>query len=724
MQIIEELAVDQFGPALREGLKHHGCGRLPEAATCYQRAYEENSADVDALLLLGIVARQVKHFPAAIAFTKLAISHKPRAAHLHLNLALAYQLAQDLEPALTSCRYALEYDPSNERAWCVLAEIEIARGDRAAARAAYEQGMSLSAAKGRAAKRLGNLLCEQQLYEAGLAAYAQGIRQAPRDALLHLSLGAAKYALGDVREAKLAYRKALSLKPNFPEAYLNLGNALYHEGSFQAAVVSYRCAIDLRPNYVKAHCNLGNALSGLSRHQEAVTSYERALKLESGSSAARHNLGNALLHLRDYGRAEECFRALLEPEQNSAEHHNSLGNALLQQRRLAEAEDCYRTALRLKPDYAAAHTNLANALLALGRRTEMERHYRHALELDPTNPGTQYNLALACLREGNFREGWERHEWRWRFSELGLRPRKFAAPQWNGQPLNGETILLHAEQGLGDTLQFIRYLPSVVARGGRVVLEVQPQLLALLQSTPSAAQVIARGERLPSFAYHLPLMSLPLIFDTSIDTIPSIFPYLKMDEEPIDAALRTHPRRAGKMRVGLVWAGNPRFRGDLLRSTTLEALLPLEEVEDVDFFSLQFGPAVEQIAPLQSRFPLTDACSSSKDFAETAAFVATLDLVVSVDTAIAHLAGATGIPVWVILPHLADWRWLEHRQDSPWYPTARLFRQPSPGDWNSVAEQVRDTLSALRRSWQSANDCEKLNSISILEEETTVLAVR
>jgi tetratricopeptide (TPR) repeat protein len=698
MQTIEGLAVAQFGPALREGLKHHGSGRLPEAATCYQRAYEENAKDADALLLLGIVARQVKHFPAAIAFTKLAISHRPRAAHLHLNLALAYQLAQDLEQALISCRHALEYDPSNESSWCALGEIESARGNHSAALAAYEQGMSVSSAKGRAARGLGNLLCEQKRYEAGRAAYAQGIRQAPRNALLHLSLGAADFALGDVRSAKLAYRKALSLKPNFPEAYLNLGNALYHEANYQAAVLSYRCAIDLRPGYVKAYCNLGNALSGLGRHQEAVTYYERALKLESRSSAARHNLGNALLHLRDYGRAEECFRALLEPDANSAEHHNSLGNALLQQRRIAEAEDCYRTALRLKPDYAAAHTNLANALLALGRRTEMERHYRHALELDPSNPGTQYNLSLACLREGNLREGWERHEWRWKFSELGLRPRKFARPQWNGQRLNGEMILLHAEQGLGDTLQFIRYLPSVVARGARVVLEVQPQLLELLRNNPYVAQVISRGERLPSFAYHLPLMSLPLVFETRIDTIPSIFPYLKMDEKTIDAAWQKHPRRPNKLRVGLVWAGNPRFRGDQLRSTTLEALLPLTEVEDVDFFSLQFGPAVEQIAPLQSRFTLTDACSSSKDFAETAAFVATLDLVVSVDTAIAHLAGAMGISVWVILPHLADWRWLEHRQDSPWYSTARLFRQPSPGDWKSVAEQVRDTLSALRRS--------------------------
>jgi tetratricopeptide (TPR) repeat protein len=702
MQTIEELAVDQFAPALREGLKHHGSGRLPEAAICYQRAYEHNPSDADALLLLGIVARQVKHFPAAIAFTKMAIAQRPQAAHIHLNLALAYLAAQELDEAKKYCSQALDLDPSSERAWCSLGEIEIARGDRSAAVVAYEQGMNLHSAKGRAATALGNHFCELQQYQAGIATFVRGIEQAPKSAALHLALGVAKFAIDKVQEAKAAYRKAITLKPNFPEAYLNLGNALYREGNFQSAAVSYRFALNLRPNYVKAYCNLGNALSGMGRYKEAIVSYEHALAIEADSSAARHNLGNALLSLREYARAEECFRGLLQPGPSVAEHHNSLGNALLQQRRLLEAEASYRTALRLKPDYAAAHTNLANALLALGRREEMEGHYRHSLQLDPNNPGTQYNLALACLREGNFREGWQRHEWRWKFRELSLRPRKFRQPQWNGQQLTGETVLLHAEQGLGDTIQFIRYLPLVAARGARIVLEVQPQLLTLLQTATCAADVCARGAALPGFAYHLPLMSLPLVFDTTVDTIPSTSPYLAVDESALKAAGQVHPRRGPNLRVGLVWAGNPRFRGDQLRSIPLETLLPLSEAEDVDFFSLQFGTAVEQLAPLQAQFPLIDACSKSTDFAETAALVATLDLVISVDTAIAHLAGAMHLPVWVLLPYLGDWRWLEQRDDSPWYPTARLFRQSSPGDWHGVAVRVRDALRVFRKDLESA----------------------
>jgi tetratricopeptide (TPR) repeat protein len=702
MQTLEELPVDQsFAPALREGLIHHGRGRLPEAALCYQRAYEQNSGDADALVLLGIVARQVKHVTAAVAFSKLAVEQRPQAAHMHLNLALAHLAAGELDLAAACCRQSLDLDPHNERIWCSMGEIEEKREDIKAARAAYQQGISLPSSRGSAAVLLGNLLCQQQEYEAGLAAYAQGISQAPTNAFLRLCLGAAKFALGDTREAKAAYSKALELNPNFPEAYLNLGNAQYHEGNFHSAAVSYRCAIALRPQYVKAYCNLGNALSGLGRYTDAVATYERALELEADSTAARHNLGNALLHLRDYSRAEECFRRLLEPESASAEHHNSLGNALLQQRRIAEAEACYRTALRLKPDYAAAHTNLGNALLALGRREEMTRHYRRGLQLDPKSPGGQYNLALSCLREGNFREGWQRHEWRWDFRELSLQRRKFAQPQWNGQALNGEAILLHAEQGLGDTLQFIRYLPLVVERGGRVLLEVQPQLKTLLNGI-KGVQVIARGEPLPAFAYHCSLMSLPLAFDTVLDTIPSQSRYLHVDAAGVDAAWQAYPHQGDNLRVGLVWAGNPRFRGDQLRSTTLEALLPLTEVDGISFFSLQFGPAVAQLAPLQSKFPVTDACSQNKDFAETAALLATLDLVISVDTAVAHLAGAMGLPVWVLLPHLADWRWLEQREDSPWYPSARLFRQSAPGDWKSLAERLREALRRFARTKQTS----------------------
>ena len=707
--------------ALHEGMLHQAGGRLREAAECYRRAYDADPGDADALLLLGIVARQTRQFPAAVELTSLAAERRPGAAHIHLNLALAWADMGEMGRAATECRRAVTLDPRSGQAWCCVGEIAERRGNGRAAVAAYARALKLPSGAAKAALALGNRLCRQERFEDALGIYARGIRRAPADAVLYFAMGAAAAMLGKTREAKAAYLKALQCRPKFAEVHLSLGNLLYNEGDFAAAAAGYARAIAVRPEYGKAHCNLGNALSALGRYAEAAACYERALAIDPEAVAARHNLGNALLHRRDYRRAEECFRVVLRLAPGGAAHHNSLGNALLQQRRDVEAEACYARALQLEPEYAAAHINLANTLLQLGRGEEMTCHYRRGVELDPASAGGQYNLALACLRQGNYREGWRRHESRWDFRELHLPRRGFAQPQWRGEALDGEAILLHAEQGLGDTLQFARYVPLVARRGGRVVLEVQPPLRRLLLGLEveglglaglgGAVRVLARGDALPAFAWHCPLMSLPLAFDTTLESIPFAVPYIQADE--VSAAWQRNPGRGEALRVGLAWAGNPRHKSDQQRSITLEQLAPLAEVRGAevrgaDFFSLQFGPAAAQIA--RARFPLIDACSHSQDFAETAAVAATMDLIISVDTAVAHLAGAMGLPVWVMLPHLADWRWLERREDSPWYPTARLFRQPAPGDWTSLVEAVREALRVLRYTFTSTRGSSAVSS--------------
>jgi tetratricopeptide (TPR) repeat protein len=694
----ETEAMPALASALHEGMVHQAGGRLREAAECYRRAYDADPGDADALLLLGILARQTRQFPAAVELISLAAERRPGAAHIHLNLALAWADGGEMDRAATECRRAVTLDPRSGQAWCCVGEIAERRGNGRAAVAAYARALKLPSGAAKAALALGNRLCRQERFEEALGIYARGIRRAPADAVLYFAMGAAAAMLGKTCEAKAAYFKALQCRPKFAEVHLSLGNLLYNEGDFAGAAAGYARAIAARPEYGKAHCNLGNALSALGQYAEAAACYERALALDPDAVAARHNLGNALLHRRDYRRAEECFREVLRLAPCGAEHHNSLGNALLQQRRDVEAEACYARALQLEPEYAAAHINLANTLLQLGRAEEMKLHYRRGVELDPTSAGGQYNLALACLREGNYREGWQRHESRWDFRELHLPRRGFAQPQWRGEALDGAAILLHAEQGLGDTLQFARYVPLVAKRGGRVVLEVQPPLRRLLLGLGGAVRVLARGDPLPAFAWQCPLMSLPVAFDTTLESIPSAAPYLQADAAAVSAAWQRFPRRGETLRVGLAWAGNPRHKSDQQRSITLEQLAPLADVRVSDvrgavFFSLQFGPAAAQIA--QARFPLVDACSRSQDFAATAAVAATMDLVISVDTSVAHLAGAMGLPVWVMLPHLADWRWLERREDSPWYPTARLFRQPAPGDWTSLVEAMREALRVL-----------------------------
>jgi tetratricopeptide (TPR) repeat protein len=677
--------------AVREGLAHHRAGKLLEAARDYQQAIAADAHDAEALLLLGILARQSAHTEAAVGLITEAAKLRPKIAGFHAALAEAHAARGDAMAAEFWSRRALELDPNLAAAWCCLGDLAAARGDDA--HAAWAEAARLDTRSARADRSLGHWLCRRGKFHEAAEAYRNGLRKTPNDAALHYALGAALAAGGHKAEAAAAYRKALRLQPNFPEVLLNLGNLYYDAGEFAAAAVCCRKALALRPTYAKAWCNLGNALQMLGGAREAVRCYERTLALSPATVAAQHNLGNAWMARRNFARAEECFRRTLAADGQRAEHHNSLGNALFQQRKNAEAEACYRRALELQPNYSAAHTNLANVLMRGADRAAMIGHYERALELDPASPGGHYNLALACLRQGRYREGWIHHEFRWDFRELRLRRRDFTAPQWRGEPLHGETVLLHAEQGLGDTLQFVRFAPLVAECGGRVVLEVQPRLVRLLRGLPGVSQVLARGEPLPEFAWHCPLMSLPLAFGTTMDTIPMRIPYLKSGPAETRAVRERWPGEG--LRVGVAWAGNPQHRSDEQRSMPLRALLPLAEIPGIRWISLQKGPACAQMQPLAGRFPLADASSACRDFAETAALAATLDLVITVDTSVAHLAGAMGIPLWVALPRLADWRWIDEGETCAWYPTARLFRQKKDGDWTAPVQRMAAELPGL-----------------------------
>jgi tetratricopeptide (TPR) repeat protein len=683
--------------AVRNGLRHHAAGRLLEASRFYQQALEQDSADADALVLLGLLARQTGKPEAAIRLTALAVRLRPGNAGFQLSLAQAHWAAGDSETAESCCRRLLERQPKFASAWCCLGELENARGQPEKARLAWEKAANLSSRSSRAEKSLGHLFSRQGNFEEAIKMYRAGLGKAPQDPALYCALGAALAAAGRKPEARTAYRKALKYRPAFPEVLLNLGNLYYNEGGFVQAAECCRKALALRPGYVKAWCNLGNALQMLGQMRGATSCYERALAIDPKTVAAHHNMGNAWVALKEYRRAEECFRRTLELEQKQARPWNSLGNALFNQRRDEEAAACYRRAIEIEPEYGVAHTNLGNVLMRLGDCAGMIRHYERAVELDPTSAGGHYNLALAWLRQGRYRESWQHHERRWDFRELRLRRRRFPQPQWKGEALgealHGETILLHAEQGLGDTLQFVRYAPLVADRGGRVVLEVQRPLKRLLKNLPRVSQVVASGEPLPEFALHCPLMSLPLAVGTALDTIPGQSPYVHADGVEVEAA-RQRWKGEG-LRVGIAWAGNPQQRSDDQRSMPLRMLLPLMEIPGVSWFSLQKGPGVQQMRGLPAEFPLVDASSVCRDLAETAGLIATLDLVISVDTSIAHLAGAMGAAVWVALPRLADWRWMDERDDSPWYATARLFRQKISGDWRTPVERMREELQSL-----------------------------
>jgi tetratricopeptide (TPR) repeat protein len=679
-----ELEVSTPSALLVKGLKHHGCGNLAAAARCYQESLSLSPHNPDALLLLGIIARQTRQFEQAMALTRAAIQQRP-AAHYFLNLAHAQRGAGDLAGAEKACRKALALAPQDPTMHCWLAEILFDCDAYAAARRCCEDALAIQPDFARAYHCIGNLLCKQSDFAAAETSYRRAIALSPDQAEFHFGLGFALQRLGDRRSAKAAFTTALKLRPSFAEAHLNLGNLYYDRGLFPAAAAHYQSALRIRSGYAKAWTNLGNALSRLNHTREAITCYQRALSIKPDSVAAHHGLGNALAEKKDWIQARQYLQHALQLNPASAESHNSLGNLHYSQKNIQDAAESYYRAVEIDSTYARAHVNLGNALLALGKHAQARSLYGRGLALDPSSPGALYNLALAQLRNGEFRQGWRNYESRWGFEELHLRRRNFRAPLWRGEQLDGQTILLHAEQGLGDTLQFVRYAPLVAARGGRVVLEVQQPLVRLLKHLPGVETVIPYGASLPAIDVHCPLMSLPLAFGNEIDAIPSADGYLNV-EAPKNPA-------SSNLRIGISWAGNPRHKGDSTRSMPLEFLLPLAEIPGITLISLQKGAVIEQLAFLKDRLPIHDAASSYEDMHETAQLVSTLDLVLSVDTAIAHLAGAMAKPVWIMLAWVADWRWMEQRADSPWYKTARLFRQSSAGDWASVASQV---VAALR----------------------------
>ena len=461
-------------------------------------------------------------------------------------------------------------------------------------------------------------------------------------------LGRAYHAAGRFAEAAACQRRALDARPDYAEAQFHLGNALAAQGEGKAAAGCYRAALALRPEYAEAHANLGLMLAEDGRLDEAAACYEAALRLDPGSAVTRNNLGNVHARRGDFAAAAALF-----------EH-----------------------AIRLDPGYVAPRINLGNAILELGDPQTALACYDSALAQAPDQVEAHRNLGLVHLLLGDYSAGWR--EWRW----PAPGPRRFAQPEWRGEPLRGEPILLYAEQGFGDVLQFVRYAPLVAACGGRVILEVPAELRRLLAGMPGTETVVACGDALPEFTSHCSLLSLPLAFKTELGTIPAAVPYIRV---PAAAAL-PHPGGDG-LRVGLVWAGRPEHNRDRLRSLPLAALAPLADVPGVVFYSLQKGPAAEQLAG--APLPLVDLSPRITDFADTAAAVAALDLVISVDTSVGHLAGALGKKVWLLLSYVPDWRWLLGRDDSPWYPTARLFRQPAGGDWAAVATNITAALKAL-----------------------------
>lgn len=593
------------------------------------------------------------------------------------------------------CEGVLRGIPAHVGALRLLGRLRYEMGDRAGAASCFE---SLVAALPDDAAALNDLACVR--LDQGRAAEAldlldRALAAAPGNADIAFTRGNALLELGRAAEAAESYRAAA---PGLAESGLlanNLARALLETGDRAGAEAAFRRATECAPDLALAHANLGMLLQQDGRPAEAAAAFRAALAIDPAGAETWNNLATALFDCDAPDEAMDCLDRALTLRPDFVLAHFNRGNALVKLHRAEAAVSCYEAALAIQPDYHEAAHNLGGALMMLVRPADAVPVFRAARRTQD-DARALFAEGLACLTLGDLPAGFELYEARLRLDDISpLNPRHTIRPRWHGDAeVRDRRIVLHAEQGLGDTVQFCRYAPIIAARGAQVLLEAPMPLLPLLETLPGVAAFIPTGEDLPEFDLYCPMMSLPRACGTTLETVPGAVPYLREQQYRV-ARWALEMTWDGRPRVGIAWSGNPGFGNDRNRSIPLEAFGPLREA-GVSLFVVQRDVREADRAVLSTWQDVTDLSNMIVDFADTAAILSLMDVVVSVDTSVAHVAGAIGRPVWVLLPYAGDFRWLTQREDSPWYPTARLFRQKQPRDWESVIARVAHELRDVR----------------------------
>jgi tetratricopeptide (TPR) repeat protein len=518
--------------------------------------------------------------------------------------------------------------------------------------------------------------------------------RAPRsDTELFLRQAEAARNEGAIARARELCLSVLKRSPDEVRALCMLAGMAADERRIEEGMQWARRAIAADPRAAASHYALGRLWEAAGRYADAESSYREAIRLAPAHARAHNNLG-CVLHVQ--GRLDEalaCYRRALELDPSQPEANQNYAAIARDAGAQQRAIEGYLRQTLADPNDAAAFTNLANTYAEFGRQEEALASFDRAIALDPDRAEAHFGRSLVLLLCGDYARGWEEYEWRLRISAFSAPAHRFPQPIWNGSRVDDGAILIHAEQGFGDLLQFVRYAPQVAERCAAVILECQPELKSLLEGTRGVHRLVARGESLPPFKAHVPLMSLPRIFGTTLQSIPWQGPYVHADPKRVEEWRRLVGSREGtRLRVALNWSGNPRFWGNRSRSISLALLAPLAQVPGVSFYSVQKGEAAAQAAAPPAGMKLLDLTAHIRDFADTAALLSQADLLVTVDTAVAHLAGAMGIPTWVMLSRVPDSRYHLERSDNPWYPRMRLFRQERDGDWPAVVERVLRAL--------------------------------
>jgi tetratricopeptide (TPR) repeat protein len=601
-----------------------------------------------------------------------------------------------LAEAAAVCRQILALRPNMAEVHNSLGIILAQQGQLDQAGAWFEQALALRPDFIEAQNNLGNVLLGQGRLAEAAARYQQALTLRPDYAEAHNNLGNVLLDQGKLDEAAARFRQALALRPDYAEAHNNLGNTLKQQGMFDQAAAQFAQALALRPDYTEAHNNLGNVLLSQGKLDEAAASYQRALALRPNLAEAHNNLGNVLLKQDKLDEAAARFQQAIALRPDYAEAHNNLGNTLLSQGKLDEAAARCEHARALRPRYPEVHNSLGIIRWEQRKFDEATARFEQALALRPDYADAHWGRAACYLVAGDYERGWPAYEGR--LLTPGLEP-KHNLPRWTGEPLTGRSLLLFAEQGIGDALQFIRYARLLKERGARIVLACQKALGRLLASHPDVDELFILGSapELPRCDFYLPLLSAPGVFRTDAATIPSEVPYIWADPG-LTAEWGRELAEIDGFKIGIVWQGARGFATDRWRSIPLAQFAPLARLPGVRLISLQKGFGSEQVATVD--FPVLDLSGrldeATGPFMDTAAVIRNLDLVITPNTAIAHLAGALAAPIWVALQYSPDWRWLLGRDDSPWYPTMRLFRQTRFDHWPDVFERMADAIQGRR----------------------------
>jgi tetratricopeptide (TPR) repeat protein len=719
-------------------------GLVNEAIEAYGLAIGRKTDFAEARTSLGILLLDQGRAHEAIGWLRSSRLLQPSNPIIAYNLAIALQREGHLDEAAEAFRSALALKSDFPEALTNLGIVLIALGRFAEAIDSFQSALTWRATDAKAHTNLGVALVKSGRSAEAIAAHRRALALAPLNAEIYANLGESLSSEGLANQAIIAYRTAIVLKPDSAETAYNLGLELKALGRLDEAIASYRAAVRLKPTYAEALNNLGTIYLAQDQPEKASAAFHNALNVAPNYSEAFSNLGISYQAQYLPEKAIKAFRDAVIATPNYPEAYNNLGVILLAEGQSEDSLDACARAIRLNPDYAEAYSNLGNAYYAQGRFNEavaavkralaLRPHfpgaqnnlgmasqaagqpdqalaaYREALALRPDYPAARYNLATALLLTGAYEAGWQDYEWRWKGGVRTLQPRPFEMPVWTGEDLRDRSLLIHGEQGLGDVLQFARYVPLLAERAKGVVFEVLPSLKRLFEKMANNVCVIAMGDPIPPVDFHLSLMSAPHLLKTTVETIPASIPYV-VAEPSLSALWEERLSRLKGLKVGLVWAGNHRPHDpsaaaiDRRRSMPLAVMTPLLRLPGISFVSLQMGTPADQLQTIDPALRPQDWMTEIGDFADTAGLVAQLDLVIAVDTSVAHLAGAMGKPVWILSRFDGCWRWLMERDDSPWYPTARLFRQTEPGDWKPVIARVVEELKQLldRHSRESGN---------------------